>query len=339
MDKAFVGNARIGGCEVQGGCVEQLTAGHATPISVQMIGNLEVRRGKTVLTSSTLGSPKARQIFEILLLRLGSPVSKGELIELLWGDRPPGKAQATLESYVSLLRRSLQPGDAKTGPLRTATGSYVLDPDLVEVDLVRFNQLVAQADDCSPAEAYPLLAQALKLASAPLLGDELAAEWVDEARVHHASLVTSVQIRAAETAEYLGRTQDALHWAGQAVASEPLNERAWSTLVTALESAGRYAEGLQAYDKCRRLLDRELGCTPGPTLRDAHARLLQKTVEDDGELSEVLAALLYLNDRMRSQPAHQNTRAVTKRVQGASSYTNTAGRVISAFLNKALTVG
>jgi SARP family transcriptional regulator, regulator of embCAB operon len=66
---------------------------------------------------------------------------------------------------------------------------------------------------------------------------------------------------------------------------------------------------------------------------------LQKTVEDDGELSEVLAALLYLNDRMRSQPAHQNTRAVTKRAQGASSYTNTAGRVISAFLNKALTVG
>ncbi|HEX2247408.1 MAG TPA: BTAD domain-containing putative transcriptional regulator [Arthrobacter sp.] len=320
--------------------MEQLIAGHATPITVQMIGNLEVRRGKTVLTSATLGSPKARQIFEILLLRLGSPVSKGELIELLWGGRPPGKAQATLESYVSLLRRSLQPGSAKTGPLRTATGSYVLDPNLVEVDLVRFNQLVAKAEESAPEDAYPLLSQALKLASAPLLGDELATEWADEARVHHASLVTSVQIRAAETAEYLGLTQDALHWAGQAVASEPLNERAWSTLVTTLESAGRYAEGLQAYDKCRRLLDRELGCAPGPALRTAHARLLQKTVEDDGELTEVLEALLYLNDRMRSHPQHQNTRALTgKRAQAPSSYTNTAGRVISAFLNKALTVG
>jgi SARP family transcriptional regulator, regulator of embCAB operon len=110
-----------------------------------------------------------------LLLRLGAPVSKGELIELLWDGRPPGKAQATLEGYVSMLRRRLQPGDTKTVPLRTATGSYVLDPDLVEVDLVRvrFNQLVDKADESAPAEAYPLLAQALKLASAPLLGDEL----------------------------------------------------------------------------------------------------------------------------------------------------------------------
>jgi DNA-binding SARP family transcriptional activator len=234
-----------------------------------MIGNLEVRRGETVLTSATLGSPKARQIFEILLLRLGTPVSKCELIELLWGGRPPGKALATLESYVSLLRRTLQPGSGKSGPLRTVTGSYVLDPDLVDVDLVTFSGLIARSGDLEPEDAYSLLAQALKLASAPLLGDELGSEWAERARAQHASVVTSVQIRAAETAEYLGRTQEAIHWAGRAVAGEPLNERAWTILVTALESAGLFAEGLQAYDKCRRLLDRELGCTPGPVLRGA----------------------------------------------------------------------
>nr|WP_240974796.1 BTAD domain-containing putative transcriptional regulator [Arthrobacter sp. SF27] len=274
-----------------------------------MIGNLEVRRGRTVLTSATLGSPKARQVFEILLLRLGSPVSKDELIELLWDGSPPGKALATLESYVSLLRRTLQPGSVRTGPLRTATGSYVLDPGLVEVDLVRFNQLVALSQGREPAGAYPLLVQALKLGSAPLLGDELDVEWAEGARARHASVVTSVQIRAAEAAGRLGLTAEALGWAGQAVASEPLNELAWSALVTSLESSGRYAEGLQAYDRCRRLLDHELGCLPGPDLRAAHARLLQKTVEEDGELTEVLEALLYLNDRIRSQTMRRSMRA------------------------------
>jgi SARP family transcriptional regulator, regulator of embCAB operon len=303
-----------------------------------MIGNLEVRRGDTVMTSAMLGSPKVRQIFGILLLRLGTRVSKGELIELLWDGRPPLKARATLESYVSLLRRSLQPGGAKSGPLRTATGGYLLDPDLVDVDLVRFNDLVAQSEGLAPEDAYPRLVQALTLASAPLLSEDLGTGWAEEARVQHSSMVTAVQIRAAETAEHLGRTQEAIDWAGQAVASARLNDRAWCTLVLALESAGRYVEALQAYDKCRRLLDRELGCAPAPALRAAHQRLLQKTAEDDGELYDVLEALFYLNDRLRDRSRDRGIHAPDKRPQGSASRTTTASRVIHSFLNKALTV-
>jgi SARP family transcriptional regulator, regulator of embCAB operon len=318
--------------------MKQSTAGYAEPISVRMIGNLEVRRGDTLMTSAMLGSPKVRQIFEILLLRLGARVSKGELIELLWDGRAPLKAQATLESYVSLLRRSLQPGGAKIGPLRTATGSYFLDPDLVDVDLVRFNDLVAESEGLAPEAAYPPLTQALKLASAPLLGEELDTGWAEEARAQHSTMVTSVQIRAAETAGHLGKTQEAIDWAGQAVASSPLSDRAWCTLVLTLESAGRYVEALQTYDKCRRLLDRELGCAPAPDLRAAHLRLLQKTAEDDGELHDVLEALFYLNDRLRNQSRQQGTHAQGKRGQDPASRTTTASRVIHSFLNKALTV-
>ncbi|WP_262103444.1 BTAD domain-containing putative transcriptional regulator [Arthrobacter sp. Marseille-P9274] len=318
--------------------MKQLTAGYAEPISVRMIGNLEVRRGDAVMTSATLGSPKVRQVFGILLLRLGARVSKSELIELLWDGRPPLKAQATLESYVSVLRRSLQPGVAKTGPLRTATGSYLLDPDLVDVDLICFNDLVAQAEGLVPEEAYPLLVQALKLGSAPLLSEELDTGWAEEARAQHSSMVTSVQIRAAETAEQLGRTQEAIDWAGQAVTSAPLNDRAWCTLVLALESADRYVEALQSYDKCRRLLDRELGCAPAPDLRAAHLRLLQKSAQDDDELYDVLDALFYLNDRLRGQSRHPGLHASGKRPQGSASRTTTARRVIHSFLNKALTV-
>ncbi|WP_336711277.1 AfsR/SARP family transcriptional regulator [Arthrobacter sp. USHLN218] len=318
--------------------MKQLTAGYAEPISVRMIGNLEVRRGDTVMTSETLGSPKVRQIFGILLLRLGARVSKSELIELLWDGRPPLKAQATLESYVSVLRRSLQPGVAKTGPLRTATGSYLLDPDLVKVDLVRFNDLVGQSEGAAPEEAYPLLVDALKLGSAPLLGEELDSAWAEEARAQHSSTVTSVQIRAAETAEQLGRTQEAIDWAGQAVTSAPLSDRAWCTQVLALESAGRYVEALQSYDKCRRVLDRELGCAPAPDLRAAHLRLLQKTAQDDGELYDVLEALFYLNDRLRGQSRHPGIHAPGKRPQASASRTTTARRVIHSFLDKALTV-
>ncbi len=336
MEPAFVGGATY-----EGDIVEQMLAGHCMPISVRIIGNLQVRRGDAVLTAATLGGPKPRQIFEILLLKLGTPVSKDRLVELLWGGRPPGEALATLESYVSVLRRNLQPGCAKTGPLRTANGGYLLEPSLVELDLARFNDLVDLAEHSSPQQAYAALTQALNSGSGTLLSDELTPEWAEDARDHHTAAVTAAQIRAAEIAAGLGQAHEAVQWSEHAVASEPLNERAWSALVTSLESAGRYAEGLQAYDKCRRLLDRDLGCAPGPALRDAHVRLLQKTAETDGELSEVLEALLYLNERMRAQSLRESAMAAANsRTRGFRTGSNheSASRVINSFLNKALAV-
>lgn len=334
MEPAFVGGAYY-----EGDVVEQMSAGHAMPISVKIIGNLQVHRGETVLTAASLGGPKPRQIFEILLLNLGTPVSKDRLIDLLWGGRAPGEALATLESYVSVLRRNLQPGCAKTGPLRTANGGYVLEQSLVDLDLHRFNALMLRAEHSAPAEAYPLLVQALALATGPLLSDELAPEWAEEAREHHAADVTALRVMAAEAAGASGQADKAVHWSQQAVAAEPLNERAWSALVSGYEAAGRYSEGLQAYDKCRRLLDRDLGCTPGPGLRAAHARLLQATAASDGDLSEVLEALLYLNDQMHSRPLQPAARAsvpVKSRSFPAGAGHERAGRVISTFLNRAL---
>ena len=95
-----------------------------------------------------MGGCKPRHILEILLLNLGTPVSKTRLVEILWGPRASGGAVATLESYVSGIRRAIQPGNTKTGPLRTANSGYVLDPQLVELDLSEFQQLVHAARQC-----------------------------------------------------------------------------------------------------------------------------------------------------------------------------------------------
>ena len=175
------------------------------PVSVQMIGNLRISRGNTVLTAEKLGGPKPRQVLEILLLNVGSPMSKDRLVDMLWGGRAPGEALATLESYVSILRRNLQPGCAKSGPLRTANGGYMIDRELVDVDLYRFQRLLRAAEFAAPANAYPLLTDALSLASGPLLGDELTPDWAEEARVDHAGMVLHAQLLAAEAALALRR--------------------------------------------------------------------------------------------------------------------------------------
>lgn len=265
-------------------------------LNVQLFGNLTIRRGSVVLHTHQLGGPKPRQILEILLVHVGFPVSKDRLIELLWGANPPVEALPTLESYVSVLRRHLQPGAGRFGPLQTTTGGYVIDRDLVDVDLDRFDDLLQRAQKASPALAYPLLLRALDLAAAPLLGDELVPAWASEARDLHASRLTAARVLASETAAALHRIDDSVDFANLAIADDPLNERAWTALILGLEAAGRNAQGLQAYDRCRHTMQSELGCAPGQILRSAQLRLLHATAAEDGDLADVLSAFLVLHE-------------------------------------------
>lgn len=298
-------------------------------LSVNIIGPLVVRRDGVQL-SSHLGGPKPRQIMEILLLRRGMPVSKDVLIDLLWGASAPKEARATLESYVSLLRRHLQPASGRCGPLRTTTGGYMIDGSAVDLDLARFDALLHRARHAEAAVAYPLVVEALALATGPLLGDELGPAWAAQERARHADAVTAARVLAAECAASLGAHAEAIEWASLALLDDSLHEGAWTALILARERSGQCAEGLRAYERCRQILDRELGCEPSPALRAAHVRLLEATAAGCGELSYVVSALLVLNDQLlRGTDADHSGARTGDAVQQA-------GDVLSAFLRRAM---
>jgi SARP family transcriptional regulator, regulator of embCAB operon len=299
------------------------------PISVRLFGTFTIQRNGVSLSAADLGGCKPRHILEILLLNLGSPVSKNRIIETVWGSDAGTGTVATLESYVSGIRRAIQPGNTKNGPLRTANGGYVLDPALVDLDLSRFRELVNEAHDVSPRNAYELLTEALKLSSDPLLGSELASDWADEARTRQAAERLSALLKAAETAALLDRFADSIHWARMAVEADPLNERAWTQLVTGYEMAGLPAEGLSAYARCRTIFDRDLGCAPGSALQAAHLRLLRQRAEVDADLSEVMAALVYLGDSLDGQKRDSNSAADPGLTR------ENAGRIVASFLRRA----
>lgn len=268
--------------------------------SVTMIGRLAVRRGGTVLRAHQLGGPKPRQILEILLLNIGRPVSKDRLIDLLWGDTRPNEAVTSIESYVSVLRRHLQPGSGRHGPLGTTTGGYQIEASSVDLDLARFDALVLRAQHANPSAAYPLLIDALSLTTGPLLADELRPAWAQDERRRHAAVVTAARVQASVTAAAIGRLPAAIHWANQALLDDPVNEAAWTALILALENSGQLAEGLRGFARYRSILDRELGCAPSKTLCEAHLRLLLATANSQGELSDAMSALLVLHDQLVS---------------------------------------
>lgn len=304
-------------------------------LSAKILGSLEIHRGAEVLTAQQLGGPKSRQILEILLLHLGSAVSKGTLIDMLWQDAAPSAATSTLESYVSVLRRCLQPGEGKHGVLKTTTGGYLLDADLVDLDLARFDSLVAQAEHATGEDAAELLRRALAVSFEPLLGSELLPEWAEAERTLHAARVSAIRGLAAETALELGKLGEATALAQQLLEADPLNEVAWTVLILTMERAGQPLRGLQAYEQCRRVMDRELGCQPGPMLRAAQQRMLSETSAENNDFALVIRALLALEGARGGQLQTQHP-ATLSVIEDTEISLREAGSVVLGFVRRAM---
>ena len=275
-------------------------------ISVDLFGGLRVRAGGRLIGPRELGGTKPRHVLLALLLHRGAPVSKDRLISVLWGASPPSCATATLEGYVCVLRKKLHPAQTvRASLISTVAGHYAIDMGRVDLDLVRYEHLVSAALDpaTSPADALPMLQQAMSLTESPLLPEEIDSEWLDDARAIHSENVRKNLISAANKVAGLplGSSE---RWARLALQSDPLDESAWYALLAGMEANGQHAGGLQAYDQCRRLFATELGCAPGPALQGVYTRLLRGANEDNEELSHLLDSVvrLHMASQLGSSP-------------------------------------
>jgi SARP family transcriptional regulator, regulator of embCAB operon len=269
----------------------------APSVTVTLLGGFSVRAGTQTIGARGLGGGKPRQVFEILALHAGTAVSKTQLIAMLWPDRPPTNAPAALESYVSVLRQHLLAVcDSRTSIVRTTVAGYLIERDRLVLDVDRFQRLVTDAEHAPPREAYRLLREALDLADVPLLLEDTACSWADDARRLHSQRVNDALVGAADAASSLGYTQQALELAERALAVEPHSEAAWIARLTALERAGRHADALRVYAECRSTFAAELGCAPGPSVQRVVRRLLSGTADSDDELADLLVALVRVRD-------------------------------------------
>lgn len=243
---------------------------------IRVFGQTEVRSGDRRLLLGDFDGAKPRQVLELLTLNRGRVVTKPHLADLLWEGAPPPGYVATLEGYVSLLRRALQPGvRPRESVVRTAQGGYLLDPALVRIDLDTFDRLTAVAAVAPQAQALEALTDAVELARGEVLAHERYASWAEEARRCYGQRLLRAATEAARRALELGDPEAAIRLAQRAADLDPLAEDAWRTVIEAQWRAGRRVEALRAYARLRNLLVRALGIEPGRATQDVHLAVLQ----------------------------------------------------------------
>ena len=239
-------------------------------MEVRLFGELEaVQAGVSV----PVRGAKQRALLALLALQRGKPVSSDRLIDHLWGDGEVAKPANALQAQIAQLRRSL--GSAA---IVTSEGGYALGIGPDDVDVVRFEQLVATGrrlvEEGEVALASTALGEALALRRGEPLAEFAYAGFADVERAHLDEL-TLVAIEARAGADLVLGLHGELIGELEALCREhPLRERLWELLILALYRAGRQAEALRAYTEARERLVDELGIEPGRALRELQARVL-----------------------------------------------------------------
>jgi DNA-binding SARP family transcriptional activator/tetratricopeptide (TPR) repeat protein len=213
-------------------------------------------------------------------MRANRVISRGELVDAVWGQDPPASAEGGIYTYVAGLRRIIEPNRSLRGPGRVLVSSgagYVLhlvpgQPDAVafEQDLGRARQLRKTGD---LAGAVVALNSALSLwrgiAFAGVPGP-----FAETERVRLGELRSAAAEERADVLLSLGRHEEVVPDLTAMVADNPLRERMRGLLMIALYRCGRNAEALRVFAEGRRVLADELGIDPGGDLSRIHQQVL-----------------------------------------------------------------
>jgi SARP family transcriptional regulator, regulator of embCAB operon len=220
----------------------------------RMFGSLAVETGGTCLGPRDFGGVKPRQLLEILLCERGRTVAKDQLADRLWGDSLPANVAATLETYVSNVRRLLG-GAKRESPLVTEPGAYRIDPARLPTDLDEFDALVQVG-------TRKALDEALDLVQGEVLANEPYGGWALRLREQYRARQLDILLRVAELTHTAGDFAAAVARAQQAIDLDVACERGHRAVMAGLRALGRTDEAMRAFQRCKQALRDELGVDP-----------------------------------------------------------------------------
>ncbi|MCA1005856.1 AAA family ATPase [Rhodococcus hoagii] len=245
----------------------------------RLLGPLEVAHTDSGDEILDLGPRKQRAVLAVLLLGRGRVVSIARLVDALWGDDAPTSAMASIQAYISNLRRVLRGETGATSPIVRQPPGYVLDISADEVDLVSFlddaEDARSLAEDGAWEPALKTADRALAAVRGPLLEDLADEPWVQLEAAGFDEVRTECRETRITALLALGRIPPALVETAQLCSEFPYRDRTCWLRMLALHRAGRSSEALDGFRMHVDRLDAELGLEPGTELRALQSAILR----------------------------------------------------------------
>lgn len=235
---------------------------------IRLLGEVEVLHGGRVFPLPA--SKKTRALLGYLAVT-GRSHTREQLCNLLWEG--PDDPRAALRWSLAKLRSVLGPAALVADREHVALGEVQTDLDRVRsaikdgIDAVAHDGLVAAAERFRGE-----LLEGLALPDCYRYHEWFTAER-ESARALRVKLVTALIDRAPNS-------EQALRWAREHVALDPVSEQAHLCVVRLLGELGRKREAIAQFETCRRILAQETGAKPSAALLEARMQIASASNSD-----------------------------------------------------------
>jgi DNA-binding SARP family transcriptional activator len=206
-------------------------------VRINTLGRFAVLVEGDEVPTSAWGSRRARQLCKRLVAARGWPVTRDELIDMLWPDEfDPQRLSARLSVQLSAVRRVLG------GGVVADRQSVRLDLDAVATDLEDFHAAEADGDIVA---AY----------HGEFLAEDRYEDWAISSRDEARTRFVAAARRLAESAGAAGDHQRSAELARRLIAADRYDESAHRLLVAALLAAGEPGEARRAHGRWAEAMD------------------------------------------------------------------------------------
>ena len=242
-------------------------------VEIRVLGPLRVRTADgQLIKDKDWRTGKNADLLRWLALEAGRPVPVDVLIDGLWPEAEESRARASLRTAVSHLRRVLGPEVIERSGSDVVLKSAWVDASTF-VGMAEHVTHRRRDGDAAAVLAVAREADSLYLTDVPVT------EGTPTAIRQHASALASARRQllgdAAELALELGWMRDAIDYAARLREIDAVSELASRVLMLGYAGIGEVHHALQEFERCRRVLDEELGVDPSAQTRAVHLQVLQ----------------------------------------------------------------
>jgi predicted ATPase/DNA-binding SARP family transcriptional activator/DNA-binding CsgD family transcriptional regulator len=248
----------------------------ATPLTLSLLGPLRITDDGLPLA---FAYDKVQALLVYLAVEANRVHRRAVLADLLWPEHQEAAARHNLSQALFNLRQAVH--DNPDNPLLLTTRETVrLNPtSTVWVDVAAFRSLVAATDgDIVQLEPANALYRGEFLEGFSISDSVSFDEWVLLTREQLRTQACALLRRLTEPQTGVGDVARVCEYARRWVALDPLDEAAHRRLMRALAESDQRTAALVQFERCRRLLDEELGIAPEPATIALYEELKQHIV-------------------------------------------------------------
>jgi DNA-binding SARP family transcriptional activator len=244
-------------------------------VVITLLGRFEVTVDGTATPERCWQRRSAAALVKVLALAPGHRLHREQVIDMLWPDEAPAEAAPKLHKAAHYARRAA--GRHDTVVLRNDIVQLFPNAELI-VDALLFDELSRRAiADRDPATARA----AIEHYTGQLLPDDRYEEWAGERR-------ELLRLRHLNLLRLAGQWLEVSEL-------DPSDEVAHIELMRDHVANGDAGTALVHYERLERVLDRELGVTPGPEARELRDDIA--TVPSGPTIEDLVAELAELTRR------------------------------------------